>query len=199
MLPPEYFRHSDVVFLSRDLIGKFLVTRFEGKLTAGMIIETEAYRGFEDRASHAYGGRRTKRTEVLYKEGGVCYVYLCYGIHHLFNIVTNTSDVPHGVLIRSIYPTEGIPTMLKRRGKKKLDPTLTSGPGATTQALGISLHHSGTSISGNEIWVEERGIFIPDDQILVGPRIGIDYAGEDAKLPWRFRLSSKALTDQLKE
>ncbi len=155
-----------------------------------MIIETEAYRGPEDKASHAYGNRRTNRTEVMYKAGGICYVYLCYGIHALFNIITNTHDIPHAVLIRALHPVDGIPWMLKRRKKSKLDAKLTSGPGTLTQALGITLAHNGLSLHGPQIWIEDRGFKIDPKNIHASPRIGIDYAGEHALLPWRFTLKN---------
>ena len=187
-LPVSYYRHHDVLYLSQDLIGKMLMTHIDGELTGGIIVETEAYRGPEDRASHAHKGRRTRRNEVMFAKGGFAYVYRCYGIHNLFNIVTNEAEIPHAILIRAIEPVEGIPTMLRRRGKDKLDRTLTAGPGALCQALGIDLRHNGLSLSGPEIWLEDRGLTYAPDQIVTAPRIGIAYAGEDALLPWRFCL-----------
>nr|AIA17003.1 Methylpurine-DNA glycosylase (MPG) [uncultured bacterium] len=185
MLKASYYLHPDVVFLARDLIGKTLCTRIGGQVTCGIITETEAYAGVTDKASHAYGGKRTKRTETMYSKGGVSYVYLCYGIHRLFNIVTNHKDVPHAILIRAIYPTQGIPEMVKRRGTKLSD-SLCAGPGKVTQALGIDLQHKGLSLTGKEIWIQDDQININAGDIQVGPRIGVDYAGEDAKLPYRF-------------
>lgn len=186
ILPSTYYQHEDVLFLSRDLLGKFLVTKIQGELTSGMIVETEAYRSFEDKASHASEKRRTRRNEVMYHSGGKCYVYLCYGIHSIFNIVTNTAEIPDGVMIRSIEPSEGIEKMLKRRKKLKLDKTLTNGPGAVTQALGITTAHNGLLLKGPLIWLEDRGIKVKDEEILSSPRIGIDYAQEHANLLWRF-------------
>ncbi len=151
-----------------------------------MIIETEAYKGAEDQACHAYKNRRTKRTEVMFSLGGVAYVYFCYGMHHLFNIVTHKKNVPHAILIRSIKPTHGIKTMLKRRKKTLVDKTLTNGPATTTQALGIHTSHSGLDLTGNQIWVEDRGVTLSKSQIIATPRIGIDYAGKDKDLPYRF-------------
>lgn len=185
-LPLSYFRHHDVVFLSQDLLGKVLMTKIDGQLTGGIITETEAYRAPEDKASHAFGGRRTQRNEVMYAEGGFAYVYLCYGLHNLFNIVTNEQDIPHAILIRAIQPLEGIDVMLERRGKIKVDKTLAGGPGTVCQALGIKLHHNGLRLDGNEIWIEDRGLSFPPESIKAGPRVGVDYAGEDAFLPWRF-------------
>lgn len=173
--------------IAKDLLGKVLVTNFNGLLTSGMIVETEAYAGVEDKASHAYGGRRTNRTEVMYHRGGVAYVYLCYGIHHLFNIVTNTKDIPHAVLIRAIEPMDGIDIMLERRGKVKLTPQLTAGPGALSRALGIDTAHTGLSLN-THIIIEDRGIKIQPRDIVAGTRVGVAYAAEDAYLPYRFSI-----------
>ncbi len=182
--------------ISKDLLGKYLFTKINGKLTAGIITETEAYAGEIDKASHAYNNRRTNRTEIMFADGGVSYVYLCYGIHHLFNVVTNYKNVPHAVLVRAIKPVTGLKTILERRnieptkenikliesGKKKI----AGGPGTVTQALGILTKHSGLDLTGNIIWIEDKGIKINKKDIIAGPRIGVDYAGDDAKLPYRF-------------
>jgi DNA-3-methyladenine glycosylase len=193
-LPKNYYQHPDVLFLSRDLIGKYLFTHFEGQLTGGMIVETEAYRAPEDRASHAYAYRRTPRNEVMYHAGGYCYVYLCYGIHSLFNVVTNDENVPHAILVRAIEPTIGLDAMLRRRRKKKIERILTAGPGALAEALGINTSHNGEDLAGSSIWIEDRDIKIEEPQIIASPRVGIDYAGEDAQLPWRFRLKGNLWT-----
>ena len=150
ILPESFYNRKDVVKIARELLGKILVTEF-GVRTSGIIVETEAYAGITDKASHAYGGRRTGRTEVMYSPGGTAYVYLCYGIHHLFNVVTNIEGIPHAVLIRAIEPVEGIETMLERRGKTKLSPSLTAGPGALSQALGISTALTGTSLQDGKM------------------------------------------------
>lgn len=188
-----YFQNQDTLFLARDLLGKMLYTSIEGHLTGGIIVETEGYLGITDRASHAYGKRRTKRTEALYQSGGIAYVYLCYGLHSLLNFVTNIEGVPHGILIRAIKPKEGIEKMLKRRKKKSVNKTLTSGPGALTQALGITTEHNMTPLSGSTIWVEDHGIVIPEENVTITPRIGVDYAGEDAFKPWRFIVNPQFL------
>ncbi len=195
-LAESFYLRSDVLHISRDLLGRMLVARGEsGPPVGGMIVETEAYRGTTDRASHAYGNRRTKRTETMFHRGGIAYVYLCYGIHCLFNIVTNREGVPDAVLIRAIRPVQGIDLMLQRRGKAHLDATLTDGPGSLTQALGIGLKHNGTSLLGNTIWLEP-GIRIRSSQIACGPRIGVQYAGADALRPWRFWIRGHAKTGQ---
>ena len=186
----DFYQREDVLTISQDLLGKILCTQIDGNLTTGMIVETEAYAGTTDRASHAYGGRRTNRTEIMYAPGGRAYVYLCYGIHHLFNVVTNVKDIPHAVLIRAIEPLEGIDLMLQRRNMKKLLPRLTSGPGILSKALGISILNSGNSLFDKHIWIENRGANNPlnNIKIISSPRVGIKYAGKDANNPWRLRI-----------
>ena len=186
----SFYQNEDVVSLAKNLLGKKLCTNFHGQFTSGIITETEAYAGVTDKASHAFGGRKTERTKTMFEEGGTAYVYLCYGIHHLFNIVTNKKGIPHAILIRAIQPVDGIETMMERRKKYKLDKTFSGGPGTVSQALGIHVKHSGEVLTGKEIWVEETGIVIPKKEIIAGPRIGVDYAGEDAKLPYRFYVKS---------
>ena len=186
-LERSFYTRQDVVQIARDLIGKYIFTNFDGGITGGIIIETEAYEGVTDRASHAYGGRRTARTEVMFGDGGTAYVYLCYGIHSLFNIVTNTNDIPHAVLVRGIYPVEGLEIMKKRARKEVLMPGSGSGPGKVSKLLGIHYSHSGIDLLGDKIWIENRGL-MSTAEILTGPRIGVEYAGEDANLPYRFRI-----------
>jgi DNA-3-methyladenine glycosylase len=185
-LPLEFYLREDVVQISRELLGKVLCTQLDGRLTRAVITETEAYAGAGDKASHAYGGRRTKRTERLYARGGTAYVYLCYGIHHLFNVVTNAVDTPHAVLIRAAMPLEGSDLMQKRRNKRQLDKTLLAGPGSLAQALGITTNLTGTNLLGDQIWIEDHQISVADEAITAGPRVGIDYAGKDATRPYRF-------------
>ena len=179
-----FYERDDVVQIARDLIGCYLITKIDGVLTAGLITETEAYNGRTDRACHAYG-KRTKRTETLYQRPGVAYIYLCYGIHHLFNVVTNVEGKADAVLIRSIEPVMGQKEMELRRGGRK-GYKLTSGPGSLSQALGIKTSMSRTSIIDSEtIWIANKEENCPFD-IQVDRRVGVDYAGEDALLPWRF-------------
>ena len=189
-LPADFYQREDILVISRELLGKVLCTNFHDKLTSGIIVETEAYAGVTDKASHAYGGRRTKRTETMYAKGGSAYVYLCYGIHHLFNIVTNKENIPHAVLIRAIQPRDGIEIMLQRRNKKKIDHTLTSGPGSLTRALGITVKNSGTFLMDNLIWLEDQNINYTNQDILATPRVGVQYAGKDAQNPWRFQIEN---------
>ncbi|WP_051887290.1 DNA-3-methyladenine glycosylase [Chryseobacterium piperi] len=182
----SYYQNQDVVFLAKDLLGKVLFTQIDGKVTAGIIVETEAYFGVIDKASHAYGGRRTDRTETLYSQGGISYVYLCYGIHHLFNIVSSVQDEPHAVLIRAIEPLVGKEIMESRRKMPVTKPAISSGPGSAAKALGIDRSFNKKDLTGEEIWIEDRKIRYTSDEVIAGPRIGVAYAQEDALLPWRF-------------
>jgi DNA-3-methyladenine glycosylase len=190
----DFYLRENVLEITHDLIGKFLVTNLEGTLTSGIIVEAEAYNGITDKASHAYNGRRTNRTEIMYAEGGVSYVYLCYGIHHLFNIVTNKKDIPHAILIRGVVPADGVNKILKRRNQNTVTKKTSDGPGTVSSALGIKTAHSGVSLSGNLIWVEDRGITFKKKDIITGPRIGVDYAGKDALLPYRYRLNENIIS-----
>lgn len=182
----SYYLNQDVLFLAKDLLGKVLYTQIEGEITAGIIVETEAYFGVRDKASHAYGGRRTNRTETLYQQGGISYVYLCYGIHNLFNIVSAVEGEPHAVLIRAIEPLVGIAAIEARRNMPVTKAAISSGPGSAAKALGIDRSFNEKELTGEEIWVEDHGIRYPDDAIAAVPRVGVAYAQEDALLPWRF-------------
>jgi DNA-3-methyladenine glycosylase len=196
-LAPDFYTREDVVDVARDLLGKALCSNVDNVITKAVITETEAYAGVEDRASHAYGGRRTARTEPMFAEGGIAYVYLCYGIHHLFNVVTGRRDNPLAVLVRAGLPLTGVDEMLTRRGRDQADKQLLAGPGSLSRALGIRTELSGTSLAGGSIWIEDHGIEIADAAIAVGPRIGVDYAAEDAALPYRFVVAEKELGESL--
>ena len=198
VLPHSFYNRPDVVGIARELLGKYLCTRFDGVVTAGMISETEAYAGVIDKASHAWNGRRTARTEIMYRRGGTAYVYLCYGIHSLFNVVTNQEGIPHAILIRAIIPSEGLATMMQRMEKTKPGNDLISGPGKVTRALGIHYAMTGADLTGEPsgrkgdmIWIEDRGTDLSGYIMEATPRIGVDYAGEDAALPYRFLLNKK--------
>jgi len=275
MLSRSFFIKDDTIKITKELLGKFLITNIDGQgFTGGMIVEAESYLGPFDKASHGYNNHRSKRNESLYKEGGIAYVYFCYGMYYLFNIVTNKIDIPHGILIRAIEPTIGIDIMLKRKrnrikqkgillnshenyennaknkiynndllnktiqnsfSKNKISNgdlldlkitthtninyinRITSGPGLVSIALGIDLRHNGTVICVDddfknkknampvskdqnnnntainkklEIWVEDRGITVPEEDIVSTARIGVDYAKEHASLPWRFKIKN---------
>jgi DNA-3-methyladenine glycosylase len=189
-LSVAFYERKNACIVAKDLIGKLLVSYFDSILTTGRIVETEAYNGPTDRASHAWNGRRTNRTEIMYNHGGVAYVYFCYGIHHLFNVVTNIADIPHAVLIRAVEPVEGVADMLIRTGKKKQDYTLTKGPGNVSRALGIHTDHTGTDLQSDQLFIADDGFKVKPSQIIATPRIGVDYAGKDALLPYRFILKN---------
>lgn len=182
----DFYQRTNVLLIAQELLGKILVTNMNGIITSGRIAEVEAYNGIIDKASHAFGGRRTNRNEIMYADGGIAYVYLCYGIHHLFNVVTHTKETPHAVLIRALEPVKGIDEMLKRAGKKKLDNTLTRGPGNLSKALGITTLQTGISLLEKQLFIGDDGFKYTKDKIGVSPRIGVDYAGKDALLPYRF-------------
>lgn len=186
-LHKSFYTRGDVTLIASELIGKVLCTNIEGIYTSGIIVETEAYSQSE-RACHAYGGKRTARTEIFYNEGGLSYVYLCYGIHYLFNVITNKAYIADAVLVRAIEPLEGAAQMLKRRNMEKIAYRIAAGPGLVTKAMGIDKRHYGTDLNSNQIWIEDRGISYKKNEIIASPRVGVDYAGEDAKLPWRYKV-----------
>ncbi len=185
-LPKSFYDRKDVVEIAKDLLGKILVTNINGIRTSGRIVETEAYNGIIDQASHAFGGRRTGRNEPMYAAPGIAYIYLCYGVHHLFNVVTNRTNIPHAVLIRALEPVEGIEKMLKRRAKKLKNHSLTSGPGNLSKALGIHTKYSGESLRSDKIFIEADDFILKKNMIASSRRIGVEYAGKDARLPYRF-------------
>jgi DNA-3-methyladenine glycosylase len=184
-LPLSFYIKNDVVNIAKDLLGKVLVTNWNDEYTSGRIVETEAYSGETDKASHASKGR-TARTEVMFNEGGRAYVYLCYGIHQMFNIVTNKEGIPDAVLVRAIEPIDGIDIMLKRTGKKKFDESLTRGPGNVGKAFGFHTSQCGLLLNSDELYIADDGFKIAKDMIGTSPRIGVDYAGKHAEWHYRF-------------
>lgn len=185
-VPLSFYDRKDVVKIAKELLGKIIVTNLDGKITSGRIVETEAYTGLTDRASHSFGGRRTVRNEHMYSSPGTAYVYICYGMHQMFNIVTNKKEIPDAVLIRAVEPLNGIDIMLKRTNKKILDKTLTRGPGNVGKALGIFKHHSGLFLLDEKIYLLDDKYKIENENIGVSKRIGVESAGADALLPYRF-------------
>jgi len=185
--------------IAQELLGKIIFTKIEQEITAGIITETEAYAGITDKASHAYNNRRTARTEIMYAKGGVVYVYLCYGTHHLFNFVTNCEEIPDAVLLRGIFPITGIGVMEKRTGKKHTEKGFSDGPGKASKALGIMTCHNGESLMDQKIWIEDIGIIIMESDYDRLARIGVSYAGEDALLPYRYVLKNESISDLKKK
>ena len=182
----SFFLDSDVTRVARGLLGKILYTEIDNEVTAGMIVETEAY-SYREAACHAHLNRRTKRTRTLFARGGTAYVYLCYGIHHLFNIVTNDHEVAEAVLVRAVQPIEGEHIMQRRRGPRIARWQLTSGPGKLSMAMGITTALNGEQINQGAIRISSKGT-MPDSEIICDVRIGVDYAGQDALLPCRFMI-----------
>jgi DNA-3-methyladenine glycosylase len=186
-LPESFYERTNVVQIARELLGKSLFTSIDGVLTGGMIVETEAY-SWKERGCHAYDARKTARNAVMFGPGGHAYVYMCYGIHFLFNVVTNTTGTADAVLVRALEPHTGIAVMESRRGKLANRYHLTSGPGKLTRALGIDRQWNGRSLLDDDIWISGDSKPLSNSHIIASPRIGIDYAGEDAALPWRFTI-----------
>lgn len=206
-LPKSFYTRSDVVQIARELLGKYLVTNINDKITIGKIVETEAYCGATDKACHAHLNKKTKRTKIMFEEGGVAYVYLVYGMYKLFNVVTNEYGKADAVLIRAVEPVSGIETMLERRkmekirdkdGNLKLKKNLTAGPGIMSIAMGIELSDYGKDLTKNRIWIEDRNETITESQVIASARVNIDYAEEHKDLPWRFRIKNNKWTSPAK-
>jgi DNA-3-methyladenine glycosylase len=196
-LPGEFYRRSDVLTVSKELLGKLLVVPGDGgERVSGKIVEVEAYRGPEDRASHAYGGRRTKRTETMYNPGGVAYVYFVYGMYYQFNVVSGVADVPHAILVRALEPVEGLDIMRARRHSHP-DHNLTNGPGKLCIAMGIDRQLNGADLLGDRVWLEDYER-VPPRRIAKGPRIGIDYAEEWIQKPWRFWIRDNRFVSRIR-
>jgi DNA-3-methyladenine glycosylase len=197
---PDFYIGNDVIELARQLLGYKLVSCFNNELTSGIITETEAYAGVTDRASHAFGGRRTQRTETMYQKGGFAYIYLCYGIHSLFNVVTNQIGIPHAVLIRGIFPLEGISAMQERIRRKPDIIKDGSGPGKVARLLGMDYNYNGIDLTvSNQLWIEKSDFVFDDSKVRTTKRIGVDYAMEDANLPYRFVIDHRDAAVEIKK
>ncbi|MFV8829836.1 DNA-3-methyladenine glycosylase [Alkalihalobacterium sp. APHAB7] len=178
------FFQQSTLELSKALLGKLLIKQTDQGVTAGWIVETEAYIGPDDQAAHSFNNRRTKRTEVMFGPPGYVYTYVMH-THCLVNVVSGDVGHPEAVLIRAIEPYIGIDLMYERRRKAKNDRDLTSGPGKLTKAMGIVKEDYGRPFFEPPLWIAE-GKSIPCEDIAVGPRIGIDNSGEAKQYPWRF-------------
>lgn len=185
-LNKDFYLNENVVDVAKSLLGKYLFTNFNGSICGGYITETEAYAGVDDKASHAYNNRRTARTEIMFKAGGTAYIYLCYGMYSLFNVVSNKENIPHAVLIRGLTATEGLETIAQRLKITDVSKYKLNGPGKLSKALGIHYSQSGINLYGSTIWIEDRGLNINEENIKTTKRVGVDYAQEDANLPYRF-------------
>lgn len=197
-LNKEFYTRTDTVQVARDLLGKFLCVQRGAVRVAGKICETEAYCGIDDRGSHAYKGRYTERTRVMYEEGGVSYIYICYGIHFLYNVVTHQRDVPHAILIRAIEPAEGIHYMLRNSGLISATPAMGAGPGLVARCLGLTTKQNGLSLLGNSLWIEDRGQIVAPDAIVESARVGMHFEGYYKTVPWRFRIKGSQYTSRAK-
>ena len=184
-LTESFYERPNVVKIARELLGKGLFTKVSGFVTGGMIVETEAY-SWKEKGCHAFGGRMTARNKIMFDKGGHAYVYVCYGMHNLFNVVTNREGKADAVLIRALEPIKGLKEMKKRRGELHNPFHLTSGPGKLTKAMGIDRTFNGKFLLNRDVWIEDIGEVVKSSHIVASERVGIDYAGEDAKLPWRF-------------
>lgn len=182
----DFYNRTDVIQVAKELLGKIIITNIDGHKTSARIVETEAYIAITDRASHSYNGKRTERNEHMYGPAGNSYVYICYGMHHLFNVVTNNPGTPDAVLIRAAMPLSGIEIMLQRTNKLKADYTLTKGPGNMAKALGISKQHSGVNLQGTKIFLADDNFIVTPKDLGISKRIGVDGAGEAAIYPFRF-------------
>lgn len=193
-IPKDIFLNNDIVFLSKYLLGKYLISDIDGLQVMGKIVETEAYAAPDDKGSHAFRNKRTERTEIMFGEGGIAYVYLCYGLHHMLNVVTAPKETAHAVLIRAVEPLKGLDIMRKRRNGIK-SYNMSNGPGKLCQAFGISRLQNGMDLcnSTQEIWLAENEP-IEEDHIMCSPRVGIAYAQECANWPWRFRIKKSKWT-----
>jgi len=190
-LEKSFFAHDNVVEIARNLLGKVLFSSSESGITAGIICETEAYNGIHDKACHAFNNRRTPRTEIMFGSAGHAYIYLCYGMHDLFNIVTGPEGNPQAVLIRGIIPYRGMKIMESRRKLPLTNQAFANGPGKVTIALEINRKLNGISLLEDILWLEDIGVDYVSANIHITPRIGVDYAGSDALLPYRFVLTKE--------
>jgi DNA-3-methyladenine glycosylase len=185
-LPLTFYQQEDVVSVASQLLGKYVYSQIDGKITGGIIVETEAYRGPDDRGSHAYNDKKTARNQMMYQAGGLAYMYICYGIHDMLNIVTGAEGMSHAVLIRALIPQTGLGEMRIRRNIFDEDKRLCQGPGALTKALGLIKLHNGYDLQGDVIWLKDRGLTYNENDIIASPRVGMNFDGPYKTIPWRF-------------
>lgn len=198
-LPAAFFQRPDVLTIARELLGKHLYTHLDGVLTAGRIVETEAYRHEGDHSLTLHLQRKQHQAQGLHVPGGHAYIYTVYNRHALFNIACHDAAHPDAVLIRAIEPLVGLEEMCQRRGLAKVARTLTAGPGVLSQALGITAALSGELVTGPHIWFEDHGETVPAAAVVASARVGLAYAGaEAAGLPWRFRVADSKWTSPAK-
>ncbi len=198
-LPATFFQGPDPLQIARDLLGKHLYTNIDGIVTAGRVVETEAYRHEGDHSLTMHLQRKREQAKGLYVPGGHAYIYTVYNKYALFNIATHDAEHPDTVLIRAVEPTVGVAEMLHRRGLPAAKRALTAGPGVLSQALGITPALTGQLVTGEVLWFEDHGETIAPAAIVASARVGLEYAGpEAAGLPWRFRVEGSAWTSPAK-
>ena len=176
-LPATFFQRSEVLQIARELLGKHLYTNLNGIITAGRVVETEAYRHEGDQSMTLHLQRKREQAQGLYVPGGHAYIYTVYNRHALFNIATHDAGHPDTVLIRAVEPTVGIEEMLRRRGLPAPVRALTAGPGVLSQALGITPALTGLPVTGDVIWFEDHGETVAPADIVASARVGLAYAG----------------------
>ncbi|NOV87961.1 DNA-3-methyladenine glycosylase [Clostridium acetobutylicum] len=198
------FYSRDTIVVAKELLGKVLVHEVNGIRTSGKIVEVEAYRGINDKGAHAYGGRRTPRTEALYGPAGHAYVYFIYGLYYCMNVVAMQEGIPEGVLIRAIEPIEGIEVMSERRFKKLFNDltkyqlkNLTNGPSKLCSAMEIRREQNLMDLNGDELYIEEGKN--ESFEIVEAKRVGIDYAEEAKDYLWRFYIKGNKCVSVLKK
>jgi len=198
-LPREFYLEETLV-VARRLLGKLLVHDTPEGRTAGRIVEVEAYQGPQDRAAHSYHNLRSKRTEIMYGPGGHAYVFMVYGMHHCFNIVTRPPEYPQVVLIRALQPVAGLKLMACRRGLQQFTPAiernLANGPGKLCQAMGITRALNGEDLCAGRLYLSDDGIVVAETDLCRTPRVNIDYAGEARDYPWRFLVTDSPYTSR---
>ncbi|MDB5236287.1 MAG: DNA-3-methyladenine glycosylase [Hymenobacter sp.] len=198
-LPAAFFQRPDVLAIARDLLGKHLYTNVGGIITAGRVVETEAYRHEGDQSLTLHLQRRRHQAQGLHVPGGHAYIYTVYNRYALFNIATHDAEHPDAVLIRAVEPYVGVAEMLRRRGVPAPTRALTAGPGVMSQALGITPALTGLPVTGEVLWFENHGESIAGSDIVASARVGLEYAGvEAAGLPWRFRIKGNPWTSPAK-
>lgn len=198
-LSASFFQRPDVLRIARDLLGKHLCTNVGGILTAGRVVETEAYRHEGDHSLTLHLQRKRQQAQGLHVPGGHAYIYTVYNRQALFNIATHDAEHPDAVLIRAIKPTIGLEAMLHRRGLAAPKRALTAGPGVMSQALGITPALTGLPVTGDVLWFEDHGEEVEATEVVASARVGLEYAGPEASgLPWRFRLRDNPWTSPAK-
>ncbi|GLR16785.1 DNA-3-methyladenine glycosylase [Portibacter lacus] len=197
VLPRSFYEGEDILEISKSLLGKKLCSDIGGQFTSGIIVETEAYKAPEDKASHAFGNKVTPRTVTMFSPPGTGYIYIIYGMYHLFNVITGPEGTAHCILIRAVEPLDGQDVMLERRGKPSMIKAVTNGPGKFSIAMGMHKKYDATDLTiSSDIWIETGWPELSEEEILVGPRVGMSTAEECSNWPYRFRVKGNKWTSK---